>query len=249
MASFLDEQVSLNNLSGGWRETLTQVPDYPLDYNIFLSRGIENAREDQADELVKFRKSVIDSIPEDYGGVMFNGLEKQTDGSLKLEKTTTALLQNRLLKLLILERHRRDMLVLNRILAADPNNVKHINYVELKEPLKYEIKSPIYKTFEEDTERYQSSFNKFSLLQNIEYEFEHTIDEDGDYQRDEDLLEAFCTEDVMNFDKTLEANRGKDIDNLVADSEIGRVLLPLAAQALFLQNKDVKDVELGLETN
>ena len=142
-----------------------------------------------------------------------------------------------MLLLLILERHRRDIIALNKLLAADLKNPKTINYVELKDPMKYEIKSPIFRSFEGAKDVYQGSFKKFSVLQSIEYDFEHVIDENGDYQNDNDLVDAFCSDDVMKFNAKLCESKDKSYDSLedvVANSRIARVLIPLAAQAFLL---------------
>ncbi|VEU20075.1 DEKNAAC100287 [Brettanomyces naardenensis] len=243
-ATFIDEPVSLLQLSEGSRTKLSTVSDYPLDYNIFLFKGISDSRKEDEQELINFRKSILDSVPEDYGNLVFGGLGKKDDGTPKLELTTTARLQERLLKLLILERHKRDIEALNRMLASDPENKKRINYNEIKEPLKYEIKSPIYRSFESHKALYKNSFKKFSLLQNVEYDFEHVIDEDGDYQNDNDLVDAFCTEDIVGFNEKMKENKGKDYDSLedvVSNSEIGRVLIPLAAQTFILEDDETTE--------
>lgn len=237
--TFLEKPASLELLSQKSKDKLTQVPDYPLDYNIFLCKGIAEAQKDDEAELLKFRESIVDSIPDDYGNLIFKGLTKNGDGSMKLESTTTSKLQRRLLLLLILERHRRDIIALNRLLATDPKNCKIIHYVELKDPMQYEIKSPIFRSFEGAKDVYQGSFKKISVLQNIEYDFEHAIDENGDYQNDDDLVDAFCTEDVMKFNSKLNETDDKAYDSLedvVANSRIARVLIPLAAQAFLLDD-------------
>jgi len=235
--TFLEKPASLQLLAEESRKKLAHVPDYPLDYNIFLFKGIADAQKDGESELVKFRESIVSSIPEDYGNLLFKGLNETSDGSIKLEATTTSRIQCRLLLLLILERHRRDIIALNKLLAADLKNPKTINYVELKDPMKYEIKSPIFRSFEGAKDVYQGSFKKFSVLQSIEYDFEHVIDENGDYQNDNDLVDAFCSDDVMKFNAKLCESKDKSYDSLedvVANSRIARVLIPLAAQAFLL---------------
>ncbi|QPG76645.1 hypothetical protein FOA43_004037 [Brettanomyces nanus] len=240
MTTFLDSPITLEQLSDKSLQNLAKVSDYPLDYNIFLFKGIDQSRSEDLDELTQFRKSVLDSIPKDYGDLIFDAV-----GANQLELTTIARLQNRLLKLLILERHRRDIEILNRMISEDPKLAnKKISYIQLKEPLKYEIKSPIYKSFENNRDLYKESFRKFALLQNVEYDFEHLIDDNGDYQTDDDLLEAFCTDDILDFNDKMKENKDKDydtIEDVVANSKIGKVLVPLAAQAFFTRDDDEKD--------
>lgn len=244
MTTFIDSPISLESLSDDSRKKLTRISEYPLDYNIFLFKGIKDSRKDDEKELIKFRKSVLDNIPKDYGNLVFNGLTEKKDGSSDIEPTTTSRLQDRLLQILILERHRRDIIALNKLLSADPKNTKKIQYIKLNEPLKYEVKSPIYRSFESNKELYESSFRKFAVLQSVEYDFEHVIDENGDYQNDDDLIDAFCTPEVLEFNEELIKNKDKGpdkIEDLVDNSRIARVLIPLAAQAFFLSEDGKAD--------
>ncbi|GME98350.1 unnamed protein product [Ambrosiozyma monospora] len=169
MTTFLDKPASLSTLSKELNDKLSTVPDYPLDYNIFLFKGIKDSRKDFEKELIDLRLDIFQSIPEEYGRLVFKGVEEGSNGDKILIHTTTSKLQDRLLELLILERHRRDIDILNKMLDTKPGNDAHIKLVQLEDPFKYEIKSPIYNSFQANADSYKESFKKFNILQNIEY--------------------------------------------------------------------------------
>lgn len=224
----LTTNAQISELSDSSKALLAKVDDYVLDYNIFLFKGMREIIASHDERLKSIIQSLFLTLPEEYSAMIFNPMEK-SDG--KIEPSTTSKLQDRLLSLLIQERHRRDIDVLN---SRFENKIK---YIELGDPFKYEIKSPFYKTFNESKEDYGEQFNKLALLQSLEYDFEHVMDEESDYQSDDDLVGHFCDDSVVDF--KLDASK-TDAD--VMDSEIVRVLLPLASQVILSEN-DEDEVE------
>ncbi|KAH3665922.1 hypothetical protein OGAPHI_004111 [Ogataea philodendri] len=213
--SFLDAKVDFANLSTESLEKLTKVSDFALDYNIFLFKGIKQARESDTKELIDFRLDLFNSIPKDHGSMIFRGLDKSASGDYTLIPTTTSRLQDRLLELLILERHRRDIQVLSKLAN------KKINPVPLEDPNVYEIKSPLYQRLLSTKDEYETSFKRFAMMQNVEYDFENELD-DGDYENDNDLVQQFCTDDLFEVDP-------KNLD----ESELAKILIPLASKTIF----------------
>jgi hypothetical protein len=75
------------------------------------------------------------------------------------------------------------------------------------------------------------------LLQSLEYDFEHSLDDENDYQSDDDLIAHFCDDELMEF--TL---KGSETDEItVNQSEIARVILPLASQAILSNDESDKE--------
>ncbi|KAG7697732.1 hypothetical protein KL929_000213 [Ogataea haglerorum] len=213
--SFLQSPPSLAKLQTASSQKLAQVSDFPLDYNIFLFKEIKHARERDVQEMIDFRLDLFDSIPQDYSSLIFRGLEKRPDGSYELFPTTTSKLHDRLLELLILERHRRDISQLSKITG------RTIEAVELADPNLYEIKSPIYQQLLATKDEYQTSFKRFAMLQNVEYDFENRLD-GTDVSSDDDLVQQFCTQDVIDVDP-------ENLDEL----RLAQILIPLASKAIF----------------
>ncbi|KAG7938185.1 hypothetical protein KL934_000759 [Ogataea polymorpha] len=213
--SFLQSPPSLSKLQTASAQKLAQVSDFPLDYNIFLFEEIKHARERDVQEMIDFRLDLFESIPQDHSSLIFRGLEKKADGDYELIPTTTSRLHDRLLELLILERHRRDILQLSKIAG------KNIQAVELSDPNLYEIKSPIYQQLLSTKDQYQTSFKRFAMLQNIEYDFENRLD-GSDVSNDDDLVQQFCTQDVIEVDP-------QNLDEL----RLAQILIPLASKAIF----------------
>lgn len=218
----LEKTPKLNELNQQSRDLLSKVDDYALDYNIFLFKGINNVIANNDDNLKSFIDSLFLTIPTEYSKMIYNPLDSKTQ---KINPSTTTKLQQRLLNLIIQERHRRDINQLNKQFE---NKIK---YVELEDPNKYEIKSPFYQTFNNSKDDYKEQFEKLALLQSLEYDFEHTLDEDSDYQNDNDLIDHFCDDEMINFKLDNSKN-----ENDVVNSAIVRVLLPLASQVIIGQN-------------
>ncbi|KAG0682650.1 hypothetical protein C6P42_002598 [Pichia californica] len=216
----------LNEVS---KELLTKVDDYALDYNIFLFKGIDNVITEDNDNLKTFINSLFVSIPTEYPKMIYNPIDPNTNNVIP---STTSKLQKRLLSMIIEERHRRDIELLNKQFE---NKIK---YVELEDPHIYEIKSPFYQTFNKSRDEYKSQFDKLALLQSLEYDFEHELDDDSDYQNDNDLIEHFCDDEMLEFSLNNSKNEAD-----VVDSEIVRVLLPLASQVILGENNENEDSE------
>lgn len=225
----IEERPKLAELSAESRENLSKVHDYALDYNIFLLKGIKQKIDDNDEGLIVSVTALFDSIPKEYSQMMYNPLA--ADCARFNEPSTTSMLQFRVLDLLIQERHRRDIDVLN---AKFENKIK---YEPLSNPWKYEIKSPYYRAFAEANEEFADQFVKFALLQSLEYDFEHSLDDENDYQSDDDLIAHFCDDELMEF--TL---KGSETDEItVNQSEIVRVILPLASQAILSNDESDKE--------
>ncbi|GAV26845.1 hypothetical protein PMKS-000301 [Pichia membranifaciens] len=211
----------LGKLSNQSTQLLAQVDDYALDYNIFLFKGIGNVIDTNDAQLVSFIESLFITLPKEYSSLIYNPLNLPAN---KINPSTTSKLQKRLLSLLIQERHKRDIQLLNKKFE---NKIK---YVELEEPEKYEIKSIYYRTFDEAKDEYADQFGRLALLQSLEYDFEHALDNDSDYQSDDNLVEHFCDDRMLDF----ELGKSKSEDEVV-NSQIIRVLLPLASQVILGQ--------------
>ncbi|OUM53897.1 hypothetical protein BVG19_g3226 [[Candida] boidinii] len=232
---FYDKPIEFDNISIEIKEKLSKVPDYNLDYNIFILKGIRESRIKNCLDLKKLRLEVIESVNDVIEGEeqekdddndddatnneindmkIYKGNLNDNDDSLEL--TTAAKLQERLLELLIIERHKRDIKMLNELISAQrkksdsgstvssPDKLV-IKTIKLSDPHKYEIKSPIFKMFDKSlSESYIDIFRKFAILQNIEYEYEHYLDindEEFEILSDDKLLNEFLSnEDLFNFD-------------------------------------------------
>ncbi|TID16236.1 hypothetical protein CANINC_004235 [Pichia inconspicua] len=186
------------------RDLLAQVDNYALDYNIFLLKGIHDTIKSNDTELITTIETLHATIPQEYSKIIFNPLK--------------------------MERHRRDINILNK-LTGDK-----INYIELENPYKYEIKSNFFQAFNANKEEYKEIFRRFALLQSLEYDFEHDLDDDSDYQNDDDLIEHFCDETIMSFKLTQPVKEENVLNN-----EIVRILLPLASQVIMGQGDDEND--------
>lgn len=223
--SFLDSPSSIASLSENSRELLQKVDPYVLDFNIFLFKGINETHSRDNAKLHEFLSQVLASIPSEYKTKIFNPIEDD-----KVILTTTSRLQLRLLELLIHERHRRDIEVINSRLGGK------LQYIPLNDPLKYEIKSPFYLTFKQSNDDYVNQFYKLAMLQCLEYDFEHNLDESDDYQNDDDLVKEFCSDSIMEF-KLSDATKETDI----MDSELIKVLIPLASQVMLMEGDEAED--------
>lgn len=207
------------------RDLLAQVDNYALDYNIFLLKGIHDTIKSNDTELITTIETLHATIPQEYSKIIFNPLQNGN-----FIPSTTSNLEDRILGLLIEERHRRDINILNK-LTGDK-----INYIELENPYKYEIKSNFFQAFNANKEEYKEIFRRFALLQSLEYDFEHDLDDDSDYQNDDDLIEHFCDETIMSFKLTQPVKEENVLNN-----EIVRILLPLASQVIMGQGDDEND--------
>lgn len=207
------------------RDLLAQVDNYALDYNIFLLKGIHDTIKSNDTELITTIETLHATIPQEYSKIIFNPLQNGN-----FIPSTTSNLEDRILGLLIEERHRRDINILNK-LTGDK-----INYIELENPYKYEIKSNFFQAFNANKEEYKEIFRRFALLQSLEYDFEHDLDDDSDYQNDDDLIEHFCDETIMSFRLTQPVKEENVLNN-----EIVRILLPLASQVIMGQGDDEND--------
>ncbi|GMM31202.1 hypothetical protein DAMA08_039470 [Martiniozyma asiatica (nom. inval.)] len=240
MSSFLSSNSSLAALGESSRDLLGKIDNYVLDYNIFLYKGIVNAHNTDNAKLHGTLSILFDAIPDEYKGTLFNPIDGQ-----KVGLTTTAILQMRMLELLIHERHRRDIDVLNKQLDGK------IKYYPLEKTDKYEIKSPFYLTFIKSSGEYANQFQRLALLQSLEYDFEHELDDDNELQSDDDLVNLFCTDAVLDFDmKDL-----KDVQDVV-NSQIAQLFIPLAAKSILMQddeddssNHDENENEKGIEVH
>lgn len=212
----------LSLLTDESRDLLAQVDDYALDYNIFLLKGIHDTIESKDDNLITTIESLHSAIPQEYSSIIYNPLQ---DG--KFVPSTTSNLEDRILRLLIEERHRRDMNLLNKLVGDK------IKYIELENPYKYEIKSKFYQAFNSNKDDYKEQFRRFALLQSLEYDFEHQLDDESDYQNDNDLISHFCDDTLMSF-KLKPSDKEEDVLN----NEIVRILLPLASQVILGQGDD-----------
>lgn len=222
----ITERPQLDALSAKGRDNLAQVHNYALDYNIFLLKGIKQRIDDNDSSLLASLNAIFGSIPKEYAQLMYNPLEG--DGESISEPSTTSKLQFRVLDLLIQERHRRDIEMLN---LKFENKIK---YEPLTDPWKYEIKSVYYSAFQQANDEFSDQFIKFALLQSIEYDFEHSLDDENDYQNDDDLIAHFCDEEMMDF--TLKGKEDED-EIVVNQSSIARVILPLASQTIFANDE------------
>ncbi|GMF60608.1 unnamed protein product [[Candida] boidinii] len=134
---FYDKPIEFDNISTEIKEKLSKVPDYNLDYNIFILKGIRESRIKNCLDLKKLRLEVIESVNDVIEGEeqekdddndddatnneindmkIYKGNVNDIDDSLEL--TTAAKLQERLLELLIIERHKRDIKMLNELISA-----------------------------------------------------------------------------------------------------------------------------------
>ncbi|OWB56571.1 hypothetical protein B5S28_g2478 [[Candida] boidinii] len=232
---FYDKPIEFDNISNELKEKLTKVPDYNLDYNIFILKGIRESRIKNYLDLKKLRLEIIESVNDviEEEEEQDNDSNKSTneindmkiykgsvnDNDDSLELTTAAKLQERLLELLIIERHKRDIKMLNELISSqkkkEDSNTETtttsssdeviIKTIKLNDPHKYEIKSPIFKMFDKSlSESYIDIFRKFAILQNIEYEYEHYLDiNDTEFEilSDDKLLNEFLSnEDLFKFD-------------------------------------------------
>lgn len=220
----LNTPPKLSTLSEGQKELLSKIDDYALDYNIFLFRGMKEMIDNNDSKLISIISTLFASIPKEYSEIIFNPLDKDSG---KLIASTTSKIQNRLLSLLIQERHKRDIEILNKQFE------NKINYIELEDPFKYEIKSAYFKAFQEGKADYYDQFNKLALLQSLEYDFEHELNDDSDYQSDDDLIDHFCDDNIVNF-KLSDFEKEED----VLGNEIVRFILPLASQVLLSDDND-----------
>ena len=216
---------SLNEIS---RENLSKIHDYALDYNIFLFKGIKECIDNNEISLIESIEALFESIPNEYSKLIHNPL-----GGSKTFKdpSTTSKLQNRLLELLIQERHYRDIENLNK--QFDDK----IQYIKLDDPSVYEIKSIFFKTFQDSKDEFKDQFRKFALLQSLEYDFEHNLDNDSEYQNDNDIIDQFCDETLLNF----KLENTKNDETIVNESEIARVILPLASQVILGEDEEEDD--------
>ncbi|ODV84613.1 hypothetical protein CANARDRAFT_8595 [[Candida] arabinofermentans NRRL YB-2248] len=252
-SNFLDTPLKISNVKQSNWDKLYKVSDYALDYNLHLFKGIRDARLNGQQELLDFRRSIFDSVPEDYKKMLFYGIDDVTG---TLECTTTARLQERLLGLLIFERHRRDIALLNALLAEGGSD-KKVETIELGDPYVYEIKSVLFKGFqgreesddnEGDKEKNKTGgkFMKFAMIQNLEFDYEHELaDEEADEEDseeircDDDLLEQFLTDDIVSFNDSLKKLKieGKSDDDImkyiVEECRIGKVFIPMAGGTIF----------------
>lgn len=220
--SFLESPSSIEALSEKSRELLGKVDSYVLDFNIFLFKGINETHTRENDKLLAFINQLMASIPLEYKTKIFNPIEND-----KVNLTTTSKLQLRLLELLIHERHRRDIETINSQLGGK------LKYIPLQHPQKYEIKSPFYLTFKQSNDEYENQFYKLALLQSLEYDFEHDLNEADDYQNDDDLVKEFCTDSILEF-QLKDAKKESDI----MDSELIKVLIPLASQVILMEGDE-----------
>lgn len=146
---------------------LAKIPDYPLDYNIYVFQQITDTRNNLTKEELK---EIFQSFQQKQGN--FNGNVNGKDEAEQLEQengnrnaeqkrylTKTAEMHDRLLHYLILERKRREKIVLKKYLSDEISKRKNQDPVEnklqvdlqlLEEEeegiLQYKIRSPIYNT-------------------------------------------------------------------------------------------------------
>lgn len=204
------------------KDTLTSlklVNDYILDYNINMYKTINNLVISNDEKLISLLEPIFEIIPEDHLKNIFNPVETKKH----IDLSTTIKLQNRILNLLIQERHKRDIDCLNSKLD------KKINLIKLNDPLVYEIKSPYYLTFSKDDDL-NNKFVKFAMLQSIEYDFENKIDSNSDYQSDDDLMNHF-----------IDGITDIEIDDNIVNKDIARLIIPLAASVILNDPNDVDD--------
>lgn len=207
-------------------DILKQIPDYPLDFNIFIFKGIRDIRLKIADDLKEFRLVLQD--------------DKLKNG---LELTSTSQLQDRLLQILIIERHRRDIELLNLFINSRDSS-KNVKAIKLIQPFNYDIKSPIFKKLNSSAENYQESFRKFAILQNLEYEFEEQL------LNDDELIQEFISDEILKFNELYLKDKDKPIEDLFEDifneGKFIRIVIPLAAQGI-LMGVDIEK-ELSVES-
>lgn len=222
----LESKPVLSSLKEENKNLIASVDDYVLDYNLFVLNSVREVLVSNDNQLVSFIQALIASLPDEYSNLIYNPI----DDNGKINLSTTSKLQERLLNLLIQERHRRDIIALNKQFE------EKIKYLELENPFKYEIKSPYYKAFLGAKDEQADQFHKLALLQSLEYDFEHNLDEESDYKTDDDLLEHFLDDAIVNF--KLDGNvKEEDVMN----SEIVKIMLPLAAQVIMGDDDEVED--------
>ncbi|KAI0465344.1 hypothetical protein LJB42_000576 [Komagataella kurtzmanii] len=215
----------LKDLNEEIRSKLQEIPDYPLDFNIFVYRGVKDIRTEIEPELKEFR-------------VQYNNQNINDD-----PLTCTARLQDRLLGFLILERHRRDIETLNKTLEAQDSNGKTVTLIELQDPYKYEIKSPLYLQLMSQKDSHKQTFHRVALLQNLEYQFESKVnpEDDDDIKDDNSLIQQFVSnEEIMNFDdlvrqKLSSLKDAAEAQEAMDDSTILQLMIPVAAQKLLVE--------------
>lgn len=217
----------LSQLSTEKRELLTKVDDYALDYNIFLSKGVDDIIKSNDKQLISFIQKLFITIPDEYVKLIYNPINETSE---KINPSTTSKLQKRLLSLLIQERHRRDIYLLNK--QFDDK----IKYIELEDPFKYEIKSHYFKIFSESNDDFKEQFNKIALFQSLEYDFEHVLDDDSDYQNDDDIVDNFCDDKILQF-KVADFKKEDDVIN----DEIAKLLMPMASQVILSPNEEEEE--------
>ncbi|CDK29093.1 unnamed protein product [Kuraishia capsulata CBS 1993] len=243
MPQFYDLPLSFDSLSESSKELLCRVPDYPLDYNLFIFKGIHKVRPQMKADLCEFRVQAAENTPrgDNADKAVHLGILKPADkdadaNDYELELTTTSKLQDRLMKILILERHRRDIAMLNRVLEQEN---KSITPIALTDPLVYKIKSPLFATlWSQHYDNHEQSFKKFAILQNLEYEFERDLSENpevNDVTDDDSLIRLFCdSKDVMEFDIKDQIDQDLLDKQVLDDSKIVQIMIPLAAQAILM---------------
>lgn len=208
----MSEAPSFDQLSEESKNLLERIPDYPLDFNIFIFKGIHDIRPSMKDELAEFRLNL-------------NGESIKEDGL-----TNTSKLQDRLLEILMIERHRRDIILLNQFINAKGGD-KTIKPIQLKSPLSYEIKSPIFKKLQSSQSTYDQSFRKFAILQNLEFDFE------SDPMTDDELIEEFVSEELLNFNELYlkkDVPTEQTFEEIFQQGKFIRVVIPLAAQGILM---------------
>ncbi|GMM34918.1 hypothetical protein DASC09_022430 [Saccharomycopsis crataegensis] len=246
-------------INAGSIDKLAKIPDYPLDYNIYVFRKIKEAREKLTKEDLK---DIIETVK-------LEDVQNHEDNKGYLTKTTE--MHDRLLKYLTLERKRREKIILKKFLDDEISKSKKksseastLDYKlqltpdEEKGVLNYTIRSPIYNSFikvdETTSEAVDKNINykKLAMVQNIEYIFEEELNDD-------ELVDVFadCNEfasfeviynnlrsdngkwndkHLINIDESKQDIRDAEIkevlDKLMA-VDIIRLLIPLAGQAVL----------------
>ncbi|ODQ82271.1 hypothetical protein BABINDRAFT_164082 [Babjeviella inositovora NRRL Y-12698] len=247
-------------------QQLSLIPDYPLDFNLFIFRGISQRRgaSDTNDS-----NTLLADLPVEQLELMV-----PSDGN----KTFVA--HQKLLKILIVERMRRDLTMINAERHRLDENValqsskeilqriaeEYLSKESSNSPLlDYQIRSPIYNMLDKNPQdSYKRFFQRMAQLQALEFKFET----DMEFTDNEELIEMFLNDDILDFNKNFvptreqidaaegseelraqmeireKAEQAQRVEQMFS-SEIVRVMIPLAAQAVLTGVKlsDIKNIE------
>lgn len=241
----VSDVAALAALGEGDLRELALIPDYPLDFNIYVFKGISAVRLRAGFDAAAFTRHLS---PEQQALLA------------PANATATVASHDQMLQMLLLERLRRDKMMVEterhrlelRDAAPSAEEVAAAvrEYVESNPLLEYQIRSPIHTMLERSSgDSYTPFFERMAQLQLVEFRFEQ------DPMLPLELIAEFVCPAIREFNQQFVSGAAADADD-VAESmgrmstgengepalpdfdqmfqtEIVRVLLPLAAQAVL----------------